>query len=220
MRAMPSSDTDAAQRRVEAVRDLLLRRLAPAMRDRMLVHLEPIGMMAQVIERRLGQPAPELARIEADLGKVHGFARDAVGVNLDVVSWLAPEPEDASRISLASGVQECVALLRGHFGVSGLGLRHLPGDGAHEVARSALRTLLPAVLFALADEPRASAILTVGAGAPAVVTVRVEQDAAARMPMGPAPSRLLHWDEVEALAQAEGVGLRRDGDTVVLDFPA
>jgi hypothetical protein len=217
---MPSPDTDAAQRRVEAVRDVLLRRLAPAMRERMLVHLEPIGMMAQVIERRLRQGAPEFARIEADLGKVHGFARDAVRVNLDVVSWLAPEPDDAARISLESGVQECVALLRGHFGFGGFSLRRLPGDGAHEVARTALRTLLPAVLFALADEPRATALITVRAGAPAVVTVRVEHDGAARTPPAQAPSPLLHWDEVEALARAEGVGLRRDGDTVVLEFPA
>lgn len=217
---MPSSDTDAARRRVEAVRDVLLRRLAPAMRERMLVHLQPIGLMAQVIERRLQQPAPEVARIEADLGKVHGFARDAVGVNLDVVSWLAPEPDDAARITLESGVQECVALLRGHFGVSGFSLRRVPGDGAHEVARGALRTLLPAVLFALADEPHANALLTVTAAAPAIVTVRVEMDAAAGMLPAQAPSRLLHWAEVEALAEAEGVGLRRDGNTVVLDFPA
>lgn len=217
---MPSSDTDAARRRVESVRDVLLRRLAPAMRQRMLVHLEPIGMMAQVIERRLQQPAPEFARVEADLGKVHGFARDAVGVNLDVMSWLAPEPGDAARISLESGVQECVALLRGHFGFSGLSLRRLPGDGAHDVARTALRTLLPAVLFALADEPHAPTRLTVGAAAPAVVTVRVEKDAAARRQPARAPSRLLQWHEVEALAAAEGLGLRRDGDTAVLDFPA
>lgn len=217
---MPSPDTDAAQRRVEAVRDVLLRRLAPAMRERMLVHLEPIGLMAQVIERRLRQDAPEFARIEADLGKVHAFARDAVRVNLDVVSWLAPEPDDASRISLESGVQECVALLRGHFGFGGFSLRRLPGDGAHEVRRTTLRTLLPAVLFALADEPHATALLTVRAGAPAAVTVRVEQDGAARTQPAQAPSPLLHWDEVEALARAEGVGLRRDGDTVVLDFPA
>ena len=217
---MPSSDTDAARRRVEAVRDVLLRRLAPAMRERMLAHLEPIGMIAQVIERRLQQPAPEFARIEADLGKAHGFARHAVGVNLDVMSWLAPEPDDVAHVSLESGLQECVALLHSHFGFIGFSLRRLPGDGAHEVARNALRTLLPAVLFALADEPHANPVLTVGAAAPAIVTVRVEEDAAARMQPVQAPSRVLHWDEVEALAEAEGVGLRRDGNTVVLDFPA
>lgn len=217
---MPSPDTDAARRRVEAVRDVLLRRLAPAMRERMLVHLEPIGLMAQVIERRLQQPAPEVARIEADLGKVHGFARHAVGVNLDVMSWLAPEPDDASRMSLESGVEECVALLRGHFGFSGVSLRRLPGAGAHDVARTALRTLLPAVLFSLADEAHANALLAVTAAAPAIVTVRIEHDAAARMQPAQAPSRPLAWAEVEALAEAEAVGLRREGDTVVLDFPA
>jgi hypothetical protein len=217
---MPSPDPDAAQRRVEAARHALLRRLAPALRERMLVHLEPIGMMAQVIERRLQQRAPGLAQIEADLGKVHGFARAAVGVNLDVVSWLAPEPEDAARIALQAGVQECVVLLRGHFGFSGFSLRHLPGEESPEVPRAALRTLLPAVLFAVADEARTFARLTVTTGAPGAVTVRVEPDPEAAVRPAQPPERPLRWSEVEALAGAEGVELRRDGNTVVLRFPA
>lgn len=217
---MPSPDTDAAQRRVEAARHVLLRRLVPSVRERMLANLEPIGMMAEVIARRLQQSAPDLAHIEADLGKVHGFARTAVAVNLDVVNWLAPEPGDPSRVTLEAGVQECVKLLRSDLGFRGFGLRQLQGDGADAVSCVALRTLLPAVLFALADEPRRSAGFTVTAGESGVLTIRAEADAASAMRPAHAPERPLRWDAVQALAAAEGVQLQRESDTVVLRFPA
>jgi hypothetical protein len=37
---------------------------------------------------------------------------------------------------------------------------------------------------------------------------------------GEAPYRLLEWDEVEALARAEGMGFERANDTVRLTLPA
>ncbi len=217
---MPSPDTDAAQRRVEAARHVLLRRLVPSMRERMLANLEPIGMMAEVIARRLQQPAPDLAHIEADLGRVHGFARTAVAVNLDVVDWLAPEPGGGSRVALEAGARECVALLRSDLGFRGFGLRHAQGGGAHEVGCVALHTLLPAVLFALADEPRTSSGFTVSAGERGVLTIRAEAQAASAMQPAHAPEPRMRWDDVEALAAAEGVQLQRAADTVVLRFPA
>ncbi len=217
---MPSPDTDAAQRRVEAARHVLLRRLVPSLRERMLANLEPIGMMAEVIARRMQQAAPDLARVEADLGKVHGFARTAVAVNLDVVDWFAPEPGAGSRIALEAGVRECVSLLRSDLGFRGFGLRQLQGDGAHEVSCVALRTLLPAVLFALADEARTSPGFTVRAGEGGVLTVRAEAGPAGAIRPAHAPGQAMRWDDVEALAAAEGVQLQREADTVVLRFPA
>jgi hypothetical protein len=215
---MQSCDTEAALRRVEAARYVLVRRLAPAMRHRMLAHLEPVTTMAGVLERRLHQSTPDLARIEADVAKVHGFARDAVGVNLDIVTWLAPE-EDV-RVTLDAGAQESVALLRGHLGFLGFSLRHLPSRGTHEVARACVRTLLPAVLFALADAAGGPARLTVAAEADApVLAIQAEEDPAAFVPGASPPYRLLRWDAVEALARAEGVALAHGGSAASLRFP-
>jgi predicted nucleic acid-binding protein len=117
-------------RRVEAARYALLRRLAFAMRHHMVVHLQPIGMITEVLERRLGMPSPDLAEIHDNMDKINGLSRAAV---------------------------------------------------------------LP-------------------------VTVRPNQDSAG-FPGDP-PYRLLAWDEVRALAHAEGVGLEQDGLTARLTLPA
>lgn len=210
-----------ASSRVEAARYALLRRLAMAMRHQMLVHLQPIDLITHVIERRLRQPAPDLERIGADMEKVSGFAREAVGANLDVISWLAPEP--AQQVALDAGVEQCVLLLRSHFSFRGFGLQHAAPGGSVLVARTALRTLLPAVLLALADEAHAPAELVIrrddAAQRPAL-EVLLQQGAGPRPEPVQPPYRLLAWDEVQALAEAEGVALRRTAAGAHLEFPS
>ncbi|HEY0823640.1 MAG TPA: hypothetical protein VGD76_07630 [Ramlibacter sp.] len=215
---MQSTDADAEPWHVQAARYALLRRLALAMRDRMLVHLEPITVMAEVIERRLQQPVPDTKRITAEMARMHGFARTAVGVNLDIVSWLAPEPD--TRGALEAAARDCVALLRSEFGFGGFSLRHEPAGGNHEVSLAAVRTVLPAVLFALGDAAGRPARLTV-AGDPAgpVLTVRTEDDPDATGRPAHPSYRRMEWQEAEALALAEGVELASDGLVSTLRFP-
>ena len=206
-------------RRVEAARYALLRHLTMAMRHHMVVHLQPIGLVTQVIERRLREQAPDLARISADMGKVHDFARIAVGANLDVMSWLAPEGEQ--EVALDAGVQECTTLLVGHFGLRGFQLRYAPGDALQPVSRSAIRMLLPAVMFGLTDHARSPAELVLRTqAAPEDAVVQLELHDAPGDPREAAPPlyRLLEWHEVEALAAAEGATLTRAGTGARLRF--
>src|SRR3954463_12954570 len=77
----------------EAARYALLRRLAPSMRHHLVVKLQPIGMVYEVMDRRLRAPEPDLAEVHASARKINGFARDALNSCLDVVSWLAPQEE-------------------------------------------------------------------------------------------------------------------------------
>jgi hypothetical protein len=111
---------EPADRLVEAARYALLRRLAYAMRHHMVVHLQPIGMITEVMERRLRMPAPDIGQVHESMDKINGFSRAAVQSCLDVVSWLAPEPGVA--IGLDAGVQECVAMLRSNFSFRGFAL--------------------------------------------------------------------------------------------------
>lgn len=215
---MAPIDLEARRQRVEAARYVLLRRLTLAMQHRMLKHLQPIDMISHVLERRLRDPAPDLSRVGEDLDKVHHFTRDAVGANLDVVSWLAPDADP--RIALDAGMGECVALLRSHFGFRGFHLCHAPGAAIDAVPRSALRNVLSAVLFGLCDE----------APAPAQVTVRSRTDAtfpSVEIAIDPLPGdapryqlpyRRFDWEEVESLAEDEGVTLRRGTAGARLQF--
>lgn len=214
---MPVPDADAALRRVEAARYALLRRLSLAIRHRMLAHLQPIGIMAEVLERRLHQTVPDLVRVGADMARMHRLARDAVQANLDLVTWLAPEPESA--VPLDAGVGDCIALLRGHFAHRGFALRHAGSGAGPAVARAALRTLLPAVLLALTDEAQGPAeVLVESEAASGTVRVRLQDGP----PDGAQPSqpsyRLLEWEEVEALAGSEDAVLTRGAEGATLRF--
>lgn len=210
----------AADRIVEAARYALLRRLAYAMRHHMVVHLQPISMITEVMERRLKLPSPDLAQVHESMGRINGFARAAVQSCLDVVSWLAPE--DGAKVALDAGVEECLALLRSNFNFRGFTLKNEVGAAPGGVARAALRHVLPACLLALIDSASSPADVVVSA---ALEPQQVVLSVSLRATGGPAgfsgepPYRLLGWHEVQALAQADGIGFERDGGQVRLTVP-
>lgn len=205
---------------VEAARYALLRRLAFAMRHHMVVHLQPIGMITEVMDRRLRAPEPDLAQVHEGMTRIGGFSRAAVQSCLDVISWLAPEP--GCVVALDAGAQECLALLRSHFSFRGFAVRDEVGNAPITVDRAALRNVLPACLLALTDHGAAPADLVVSAetkSADAVLSLSLQaNDGPAGFP-GEAPYRLLGWPEVEAMARADGIVLTRQGNTVRLVLP-
>jgi hypothetical protein len=98
-----------ASLRAEAARYALLRRLAPSMRHHLVVNLQPIGMIYEVMDRRLRAPEPNLGDIHNSANKINSFAKAALGSCIDVVSWLAPE--EGVTTTVAEGVRECLSLL-------------------------------------------------------------------------------------------------------------
>jgi len=211
----------APGRLVEAARYALLRRLAYAMRHNMVVHLQPIGMITEVMERRLQAPSPDLAQVHEAMTKINGFSRAAVQSCLDVVSWIAPGA--GIEVALDAGVQECVSLLRSSFSFRGFTLRDEVGAAPAKVARAGLRNVLPACLLALTDRAASPADVVVSAEAApqrAVLTVALLPTEGSPGFPGDAPYRLLEWHEVEALAGAEGIAFERVGDRVRLTLPA
>jgi len=208
-------------RQVEAARYALLRRLAFAMRHHMVVHLQPIGMITEVMERRLRMPDPDLGQVHESMTKINGFSRAAVQSCLDVVTWLAPE--EGVRIALDAGTQESVAMLRSNLNFRGFTLKDEVGAASIEVSRTSLRNVLPAVLVALTDHASSPADVVLSASAVAgraELTVTVTATDGSHGFAGDPPYRLLEWQEVQALAQAEGVTLERDGQQARITLAA
>ena len=69
-----------ADRLAEAARYTLLRRLAPSMRHHLVVNLQPIGMIYEVMDRRLKAPQPALAEVHESAHKKIGRASCRVRV--------------------------------------------------------------------------------------------------------------------------------------------
>jgi hypothetical protein len=214
MGRMQSPNLDA--QRVEAARYALLRRLSLALRDQMVAHLHPIGVATQVMDRRLREVPPDVARIGDDMNKVRGFSRAATEVNLDVLTWIAPEP--ARQVPLAAGIAECLEMLRSPFSYRGFQLRQA-GTSPTLVARAAVRTVLSATLFGLTDDAASPGEVTLES-AGTVVQIELKPVAGTTAPTGLPPYRVLQWQEVEWLAVAEGVALSRSPGSARLQFGA
>jgi hypothetical protein len=197
----------------EAARYALLRRLAPSMRHHLVVNLQPIGMIYEVMDRRLRAPEPDLANVHDSAHKINGFARAALNSCLDVVSWLAPD--EGASCGVADGARECAGLLATSLSFRGYALRNEVDELPRPVGRAALRNLLTAVLIHATDEVPAPADIVVRAGATergAEITVALEPSLGEKGFANEPGYRALDWADVQALAAAEGVELERTGD--------
>lgn len=229
--AVPAQGTAAAgaQRRprppAEAARYGVLRRLAPALKHDMVVHLQAIAMLAEVLTARLEKGTPSPAEFEGSIGKMNRMAREAVLTCLKVAAWIAPSEDET--ILLREGVDDCVALLRSGFNFRGCSIDNQVPDADFEVSRVALRYLVPAALIALADEMQGPGELSLDAeiaGGVAVLTARCTahpaEDGAAVDAIATQPAyRAIEWADVQALAAAEQVELARTPGQVVLRLP-
>jgi hypothetical protein len=213
----PSASIPSAE--AEAARYALLRRLAPSMRHHLVVNLQPIGMIYEVMDRRLRAPVPDLAHVQDSANKINGFAKAALTSCLDVVSWLAPD--DTVTVTVEEAVRECSALLATSLSFRGYALRHqatpLPGP----VRRSGIRSLLSGVLIHCTDHVAAPADLELSCAAEleaARVSVNVRQTQGDKGFTGEPNYRRITWEDLQALAAADGVRLARDGQRVDLRF--
>jgi hypothetical protein len=205
----------------EAARYALLRRLAPSMRHHLVVNLQPIGMIYEIMDRRLRAPQPDLAEVHQSVSKINGFARAALDSCLDVVSWLAPEEE--KRIGVAEGVRECMSLLATSLTFRGYALRNEVAAMPGEVRRAAIRNVLTVAMIQATDETAAPADLVLSAERSASaleLTLTLRPTDGENRFTGDELYRRLAWSDVEALAASERVAATRDGpQRVKLSIP-
>lgn len=219
--AQPPASAPSAASQAEAARYALLRRLAPSMRHHLVVNLQPIGMIYEVMDRRLRAPQPDLATVHDSAHKINGFARAALDSCLNVVTWLAPE--EGAAIPVQDGVREVAGLLATSLGFRGYALRNEVGALPDQVRRSALRSVLTASMVCLTDELPAPGelVLTARAGpAGAVVVLEFHATKGEGGYAAEAGYRSVGWADVQALAAAEQAGLvREDASRIAITLP-
>ncbi len=132
----------------EAARYALLRRLGPALRHDLVVHLQAVAMMAEVLGARLERD-PQDSGLPQHLGRMHLLARDAVAGALQVAGWLLPPEDDA--VDLREGLEESLGLVRSSLGFRGLQLQADLPEAGLPVSRDRLRHLLLGALLHLSD---------------------------------------------------------------------
>jgi hypothetical protein len=186
------------------------------MRHHLVVNLQPIGMIYEVMDRRLNAASPDIAHLQESAGKINGFAKAALASCLDVVGWLAPD--DTATTTLDEVVRECASLLATSLSFRGYALRNKVSALPGAVRRSGARTLLSATLIHCTDHLPAPAdlVITADTGASgAQITIDV-LPTTGEHPFSSEPNyRKLDWVDLHALAVAEGIGVETNGTQAV-----
>ncbi|MEJ5991496.1 hypothetical protein WG902_15940 [Ramlibacter sp. PS3R-8] len=213
---VPSGSSALPSPQAEAARYALIRRLAPSMRHHLVVNLQPIGMIYEVMERRLRAPTPDLAHVQDSAGKINGFARAALASCLDVVGWLAPD--DTATATVDDVVRECAGLLATSLSFRGYALRNQVSSLPGAIRRSGARTLLTAALIHCTDHLPAPADLVITGDAGdggAQLTIEFQPTPGEHTFGSEANYRKLAWVDLHALAVADGIGVETNGTQAV-----
>jgi len=210
----PQASTPAltTPRLAEAARYALLRRLAPSMRHHLVVNLQPIGMIYEVMDRRLKAPTPNLGEVHDSAQKINNFAKAALGSCLDAVTWFAPD--DAVRTTAEDGVRECLGLVATSLTFRGYSVRNDVTPVPGQVRRSSLRNVFTAALIHSTDYTRAPAeIVITGQGTPKALVLTLAMNPSEGEPsfFAEPPYRPIDAADLDALAAADGVELTREG---------
>ena len=205
----------------EAARYALLRRMAPALRHDMAGALQPVSMMAAMLEKRLQKPEPDMLALGKNSSAISTLAREASASCMGLMTWLAPR-EDVP-VAVSACVAESVGLVATEMSFRGINLVNETENAEGKALLSSLRGVFMASLLALTDECEgpSDVVLTASlAGSATLVDIRVSSSAGeAMMTEGSPAYRKLGWDDVEALAELQGVGLDHSPGQVGLRFP-
>jgi signal transduction histidine kinase len=194
---------------LEAAQFALLRRLAPSLRHRLIGTLHPISLLAELAGRRLSAEPADLAAARDSVAKIQAQARLAAAASVATLAWITAEEAPAAVVREVA--EECVALLRTDSEMRGTDISSRVGDIDVKVEKRALRVVLTASLVAAVDAvPRAARIEVAAAREGDDVVVWVEtrslQESGAQEFI--TDERPLTWEDVEVLAQSEGVEVR------------
>jgi hypothetical protein len=209
---------------VEAAQFALLRRLAPSLRHRLIGGLHPITLMAELAARRLASEPPDLVSARDAVAKIRGQAQLAAASSVATLAWITGE--ESPSVSFQAGVEECVALVRTDSEMRGTGIssRIAGADVVNAtVSRRALRAVFTAMLVCAVDAEPHPARIELSAskedGGPdggvalRVATVALQEGG---VPAFAGDDRPLTWEDVQVLAQLEGVEVRAAAAPAVL----
>ena len=217
------------EHRAEAARYALLRRLAPAMRHDMAGGFQPVMMLATVVEKRLLAATPDLSTLVKNSSDIRTLAIAATRSSLDLIGWMALDPN--ARVGLGQGIKDALHLVATEFSFKGFKFVNQTEGEATEVGRDHLRGVFVAALLALTDAAAASTanILLTAArdGQDVLVTISMTDVGGTLGAISPheefliglASYRNIDWDDVQAIADVDGLSVIYETGSVMLRLP-
>lgn len=190
------------------------------LRHNMAGALQPLAMMSAMLERHLQKSTPDLPAVALKSSQMNTLVREASTHCLDVMSWLAPKPNEV--IAAAAGIEDAVGLVLNELLFRGFTVVNQTGDVQARLPRGVTQNVLLVALVALTDAATAPANVILDAqrcGDELVLTMSI-QPTRAELLLGGVPAyRNLDWDDLQAVADAESVRVVQITDRVELHCP-
>ena len=217
---MTSDNLSRTDRLAESARYALMRRLLPAIRHNIAGSLQPVGMMAAMLERRLQGAAPDLVQLGKSSQALNTLSREAVATSLNLMNWLAPKDND--EVAANGAIDEALSMVQTELSFRGFCVINQTADMLTRLRRGIFRSVFIASLIALTDRAESAANVVISgesAGGQTRLNILLEPGGRTDMEqMGTHAQayRSMGWDDVRALANAEGVALSHDAHCVQL----
>jgi hypothetical protein len=209
------------RRDADAIRYIVLRKLASGLRHTMMGELQTIQFLAELGVRKVDDGAAGVAKTREFIGKISVAAGESIATCHSVIEWL--RPEQAAITTLAEAVGQCVKLAGDDWRMRATQATiEMPAEaGEAKVSKSAARELIVTTVLTLTDlHPGSLDIDIVGALAGDRVDLRLRALPSKRAP--PLPSsvvyHLLDWDDIACLAEAHDVTWTRANGASTLSF--
>jgi len=212
--------SNVASRDADAVRYIVLRKLASGLRHTLMGELQSVQFLAELGARNMDNGA-DPSRARDCIGKIALATGEAIATCHSVIAWL--RPEEGAITTLGEAVEQCVKLAGDDWRMRATRATvDMPfAAGEAKVSRAAARELVVTSLLALTDQhPGSLDIEVVAALAGDRVDLRLRALASKRV--APLPASIIYhalgWEEVSILAEAHGVLCDCEGDVATLRF--
>ena len=205
--------------RVDAVRYVILRKLAAGMRHALMGELQAIQFAADLAARKVKRSVTGSQLSEA-VNQISDQTRAAAAASRSIMEWLRPETGSSTEVEPA--VQECVKLAGEVWILRGVKATTNCKTGHAKVAKAVFFELVVASLLALTDLcPGSLDIDLVAEQLDGRVVLNIRARTADRISTSPTiPDRPLTFDDVRMLAEAHGISCVCGDATITLEFQA
>ena len=211
----PSVPVQAIDTQVEAARHVLFGRVLPALRHALVGELQALRFGVSIV-RASTVPADVATAID----RLGDQAGKAIARADAITRWF--QPDEQASIAVGQAIGECLELVDTECQMRGILLVHDLDAGTSQVRSRSFCELLLASLLALGDDLSGAADVTLRTRQRAsALWLTIRGDPADREGEEPGAvlPRRLRWEDVDALARAHSIVLRRRGHRVAVRFP-
>lgn len=206
-------NTEMTSLRAEAAHYVMLCRISPSLRHKLVGTLQPIGLSAAVAQMQLTAVTPSIVSVSGAIAKVQNQTRTAITSSVGILTWLTGE--ESTNVDVEEGLNRCIELIETDCSMRGVTITSYASTTGILVSRRALRIAVTAVILSLVDMPLGPSrieVLAVVSGNKVEVNFNLDFTPRADVLLAVNELRPLECDDVHALAAREGVEFSYEGN--------